>query len=175
MSYTPFEREMLKRQDRTIELLELLVMAHRPMKVMTGMAYTGPADAQSVDQLRRVDELATQVQAGQVPIEQALAAAGIVPMNRPGQPETPEQRSERFAARAREVGMSEEAAAEVSGRVQLNLDQLTRPVTADEVTANVEELVDELADEQFRLDQQAAEQSPPAKPAPRKRAARPAQ
>lgn len=117
MSYTPFEREMLKRQDRTNELLELLVMAHQPTKIADRLM---PGET-VVEALRGIQAAATGT-----PIESAMAAAGLVPMAGPrsGRPPTDEERAARFAERAKEVGLSDEAAAEVSGRVQLNLDTL---------------------------------------------------
>lgn len=159
MTYTPFEREMLKEQKRTNDLLELLIMAHQPMKVMTGAGTDLSAEAlQQIE--ARSNELGRQhaeaVKGMTMPIEQALAHAGILPMGRrpgSGQPETPEQRAERFAARAKEVGLPEDQVAEVSGRVQLNLDTL--------VQQSPEDPFDEPA--------------PPAKKAPAKRAAKAAQ
>ena len=116
MSHTPFERELLREVKRTNELLEALLGTLPPQRIMQGMPVGDPPVAFGQPEVRTEQG-----------VRNALAAAGILPMTgrRPGKPETPEQRAERFAARAREVGLSEEAAAEVSGRVQLDLDNLT--------------------------------------------------
>lgn len=116
---TPFERQLLDAVNRTNELLETVIYALTPQKIMLGaeQAEGEPGEPMAPPAER---------------LEQALSAAGFTPMKRPPRgdvPETPEQRQARFAARAQQVGMTEEAAATVSGRVGEQLSGLVEDET----------------------------------------------
>lgn len=116
-TFTPFERELLKRVDRTNDLLEYLLMAFAPRKITLGMGQ------QTIDgpETTPAEEVAAKL----------LEASGLRPMSRPpGTPPTPEERQARWEARAKEVGLSDEKAAEVIGRVHTDLDNLVQPPAA---------------------------------------------
>jgi len=137
MSYeTPFEKAMLAEARRTNELLELLVMAHMPMKVMTGAPDPNETDEQ---RQARFEEVAANTQrliadgqaAGVVPQPGEMTAAalqmlGLGRMPRGNRPETEEERQARWNARAKEVGMPQEEADAAAERVQTNLDTMRR-------------------------------------------------
>lgn len=135
---TPFEKELLKRLDRHTELLELLVMAQAPRKVMLGAPDPDETEEQRQARFADLDNgIVLAQKLGAQPgyfaspeWQQHLAAAGFesAPTTRStrvtGHPETPEERRARFAARAAEVGMPAEEAEAAYGRVQTNLDTL---------------------------------------------------
>lgn len=126
MSYTPFERELLKKVDKTNELLELVVMGLTPVRIVTGMK---PSPEQVVRTLveQTEDKILTreEVEAlGKSHLEALAKAAGLQPVSQRGTPPTPEERQARWAARAQEVGHSPEQAEQFAAKAQLDLDNL---------------------------------------------------
>jgi hypothetical protein len=131
MTYeTPFEKALLAEARRTNELLELLVMAHMPMKIATGVPDPNETDEQ---RQARFEEVAANTQRlvaeGALPQPGEMTAAalqmlGLGRMPRGAGMPSEEERQARWAARAKEVGLPQEEADAAAQRVQTNLDTM---------------------------------------------------